>query len=151
MSKQYRYSLASEDKKVAGVCAAGGRRFGIDPTFLRIAFLFVFLFVEWELAVGGYIAAGLALTFMRAKELGHGGSHERLPREKKAPRGSIHDVRTKLDARDRRMMAIDHHLNSHDSDALAREIEELRAKVEAKKAAAKSDDAGAAAEKGEAQ
>ena len=35
------------------------------------------------------------------------------------------------------MMAIDQHLNNGDSDRLAREIEELRAKVDAKKAAAK--------------
>jgi len=40
-------------------------------------------------------------------------------------RGSIHDLRTKLDVNDRRMMAIDHHLNSQ-NDELAREIEALR-------------------------
>ncbi|WP_265561692.1 PspC domain-containing protein [Sphingomicrobium arenosum] len=142
MSKQYRYSLAREDKKVAGVCAAAGKRFGVDPTFLRIAFIFTFLVIEWELAVGAYIAAGLALTFMRAKELGAGNTTARSI-EHKAPRGSVHDLRTKLDDRDRRMMAIDHHLSSHDSDKLAREIEELRAKVDAKKAEAGKDAAAA--------
>jgi hypothetical protein len=40
-------------------------------------------------------------------------------------RHSIHDVRTKLDETDRRMMAIDHHLHSQNDD-LAREIEALR-------------------------
>jgi hypothetical protein len=40
-------------------------------------------------------------------------------------RTSVHDMRTKLDANDRRMMAIDHHLNSQ-NDELAREIEALR-------------------------
>ena len=40
-------------------------------------------------------------------------------------RASIHDMRTKLDVNDRRMMAIDHHLNSQ-NDELAREIEALR-------------------------
>ena len=40
-------------------------------------------------------------------------------------RASVHDLRTKLDVNDRRMMAIDHHLNSQ-NDELAREIEALR-------------------------
>ena len=40
-------------------------------------------------------------------------------------RTSIHDLRTTLDANDRRMMAIDHHLN-RPNDELAREIEALR-------------------------
>jgi hypothetical protein len=40
-------------------------------------------------------------------------------------RSSVHDLRTKLDVNDRRMMAIDHHLNSQ-NDELAREIEALR-------------------------
>jgi hypothetical protein len=39
---------------------------------------------------------------------------------------SIRDLREKLDRTDRKMMAIDHHLNSSESDALAREIEALR-------------------------
>ena len=38
---------------------------------------------------------------------------------------SAHDLRTQLDSNDRRMMAIDHHLNSQ-NDELAREIEALR-------------------------
>ena len=40
-------------------------------------------------------------------------------------RTSIRDLRTTLDASDRRMMAIDHHLNRPNDD-LAREIEALR-------------------------
>jgi hypothetical protein len=40
-------------------------------------------------------------------------------------RTSIHDLRNTLDASDRRMMAIDHHLNRQNDD-LAREIEALR-------------------------
>lgn len=146
-AKHYRYSLAREDKKLAGVCAAAGRRFGTDPTFLRLAFLFVFLFIEWELAVGGYIAAGLALTVMRAREMGGDRRGAGRGSETRAARGSLHDLRTKLDARDRQMMAIDHHLHNHDSERLAREIEELRTKVEAKKAkTAPADEARAASE-----
>jgi hypothetical protein len=40
-------------------------------------------------------------------------------------RTSVHDVRTKLDETDRRLMAIDHHLHTQ-NDELAREIEALR-------------------------
>ena len=38
----------------------------------------------------------------------------------------VKDLREKLDTTDRRMMAIDHHINNSESDALAREIEALR-------------------------
>jgi hypothetical protein len=41
-------------------------------------------------------------------------------------RASIKDLREKMDTNDRRMMAVDHHLNSNQNDALAREIEALR-------------------------
>src|SRR4030095_11929188 len=44
-------------------------------------------------------------------------------------RASVHDMRTKLDVNDRRMMAVDHHLNSQ-NDELAREIEALRQEEE---------------------
>jgi hypothetical protein len=40
-------------------------------------------------------------------------------------RPSIHAMRNDLDETDRRMMAIDHHINSQ-NDELAREIEALR-------------------------
>ena len=54
-----------------------------------------------------------AMTRARTSEMLHGS------------RTSVHDLRTKLDVNDRRMMAIDHHLNSQ-NDELAREIEALR-------------------------
>jgi hypothetical protein len=38
---------------------------------------------------------------------------------------SVHAMRTELDVTDRRLMAIDHHINSQNDD-LAREIEALR-------------------------
>ncbi|MCM8556239.1 PspC domain-containing protein [Sphingomicrobium sediminis] len=145
--KIYKYSFAREDRKLAGVCAKLGEQLKVDPTFLRIAFLFTFLFIEWELAVGAYIIGGIYYTLMRRKELEGGASRDRD--QYKPVRGSVHDMRTKLDDNDRRMMAIDHHLNSHDSDKLAREIEELRAKVDAKKAAAKEEN-GSADQKGDA-
>ena len=67
--------------------------------------------------VCGLIGAAKAGKFRRSSD------YERMG----APRRtSVHDLRTKLDATDRRMMAIDHHLHSSESDALAREIEALR-------------------------
>ena len=127
--KTYRYSLATKDKKVAGVFAYMGNRFGIDPTFLRLGFVASFFFFSWEVLLVAYVAAGIFFTLQRRKELedGHRDSQNWRGSEKPV-RGSVHDMRTKLDDADRRMMAIDHHLNSADSDELAREIEKLREK-----------------------
>jgi len=44
---------------------------------------------------------------------------------------TVHAMRTELDETDRRLMAIDHHINSQ-NDELAREIEKLRAPQEEK-------------------
>jgi len=44
---------------------------------------------------------------------------------------TVHAMRTELDETDRRLMAIDHHLNTQ-NDELAREIEKLRKPEEAK-------------------
>lgn len=129
-NKTYRYSLANKDKKVAGVFAYMGNRFGIDPTFLRIAFVASFFFVEsfWFL-IGMYVVLGIVFSLQQRKDMedGHRDSQNWRGSEKPV-RGSVHDMRTKLDDTDRRMMAIDHHLNNADSDELAREIEKLREK-----------------------
>ena len=110
-------------------------RLGIDVIFVRIAFAFSFLFIEWEPTLIAYLIVSAAFYFAARKEIpGLEKAERRLKRRQKV--GSTHDLRTRLDTKDRRMMAIDHHLNSADSDKLAREIEELRGKVEAKKAAA---------------
>jgi hypothetical protein len=44
---------------------------------------------------------------------------------------SVHALRTELDETDRRLMAIDHHINTQ-NDELAREIEKLRESEEEK-------------------
>lgn len=129
-NKTYRYSLATKDKKVAGVFAYMGNRFGIDPTFLRIAFVASFFFVEsfWFL-IGMYVVLGIVFSLQQRKDMEDGHRDKQNWRGSEKPvRGSVHDMRTKLDEADRRMMAIDHHLNSADSDELAREIEKLREK-----------------------
>jgi len=122
-----RFSLDRRDRKVAGVCSTLGDVFNIDPTFIRIGFAAAFLLVSWEVALVTYVAAGIYFGLKKRKSLR---GEERLSdfeRMGLSGRGrtSVHDLRTTLDASDRRMMAIDHHLNRH-NDELAREIEALR-------------------------
>ncbi|RIX29204.1 PspC domain-containing protein [Sphingomonas edaphi] len=122
-----RYSLNRRDKKLAGVCSTLGDVFNIDPTFLRIGFVAFALFIEWEIALIAYVAAGIYLHIQKRRgeaRLERKSDFERMGEIGKG-RSSVHDLRTKLDVNDRRMMAIDHHLNSQ-NDELAREIEALR-------------------------
>lgn len=122
-----RYSLNRRDKKLAGVCSTLGDVFNIDPTFLRIGFVAFALFIEWEIALIAYVAAGIYLHIQKRRgdaRFERKSDFERMGEIGKG-RSSIHDLRTKLDVNDRRMMAIDHHLNSQ-NDELAREIEALR-------------------------
>ena len=122
-----RYSLNRRDKKLAGVCSTLGDVFNIDPTFLRIGFAAVALLISWKLALIAYVGAGIYLHIQRKKALR--GQDRPSEFERMADlgrhRASVHQLRTELDTNDRRMMAIDHHLNSQ-NDELAREIEALR-------------------------
>ena len=122
-----RYSLNRRDRKLAGVCSTLGDVFNIDPTFIRIGFAAAAILISWKLALVAYLAAGIYLHIQKRKSL-HGeereSDYERMGRSS-GRRTSVHDLRTKLDANDRRMMAIDHHLNKQ-NDELAREIEALR-------------------------
>ena len=123
-----RYSMNRKDKKIAGVASTLGDVFNIDPTFIRIGFVAVAIIVSWKLALIGYIAAGIFLHKQKGRALGSGQRKSDFERMEEAgqTRSSIHALRTELDATDRRMMAIDHHLNSQKNHELAREIEALR-------------------------
>jgi phage shock protein C len=122
-----RYSLNRRDKKIAGVCSTLGDVFNIDPTFIRIGFVATALIVSWKFALIAYVGAGIYLHIQRKR--GSAGFDRKSDYERMGEIGtgrtSVHDLRTKLDVNDRRMMAIDHHLNSQ-NDELAREIEALR-------------------------
>ena len=122
-----RYSLNRRDKKVAGVAATLGDVFNVDPTFLRIGFVAVALLISWKLALVAYVAAGIYLSIQKRRSTQGETRKSDYDRMEEVGRGrtSIHDLRTTLDASDRRMMAIDHHLNRQ-NDELAREIEALR-------------------------
>ena len=127
MSVSDRYSLNRRDKKLAGVCSTLGDVFNIDPTFIRIGFAASALLISWKFALIAYVAAGIYLHIQKKKaERGFDrpSDFERMADIGRS-RSSVHDLRTKLDVNDRRMMAIDHHLNSQ-NDELAREIEALR-------------------------
>ena len=122
-----RYSLNRRDRKIAGVAASLGDVFNIDPTFIRIGFVAAFFLISWEFALIAYVAAGIYLSLQKRKTLRGAERKSDFDRmdEVGKTRNSIHALRTTLDANDRRMMAIDHHLNLQNDD-LAREIEALR-------------------------
>lgn len=124
MSRRLPLRLSSRDRKLLGLCAGIGRSLRIDPTFVRIAVVAVpvLTFVTFFQMLVAYLLCGAVAAFAAGRRPQRS-DYERMG-EAKAP--SIHDVRTRLDDADRRMMAIDHHLNDSRSRDLAREIEALR-------------------------
>ena len=123
-----RYSLNRRDKKLAGVCSTLGDVFNIDPTFIRVGFAAAALLISWKLALIAYVGAGIYLHIQKNRVLRNRdrpSEFERMGDIGRSRRTSVHELRTELDVNDRRMMAIDHHLNSQ-NDELAREIEALR-------------------------
>jgi phage shock protein C len=128
--KIYPYSLDRHDAKIAGVCSTLGKRIGIDPTIVRIAFVAVPLLtpVSFVQALVLYAVVGIALAIQRKREVDARGApmseFDRMDDVVKR-KPTVKAMRTELDVNDRRLMAIDHHLNSQ-NDELAREIEALR-------------------------
>jgi phage shock protein C len=127
--KYYPYSLDRHDAKLAGVCSTLGAKWGIDPTFIRVAWIAVPLLtpVTFVQALILYAAVGIFLAVQKARS-GAGdrrmSDFERMEQSAKR-KPTVHAMRTELDETDRRLMAIDHHINSQ-NDELAREIEALR-------------------------
>jgi phage shock protein C len=127
--KIYPYSLHSKDAKIAGVCSTLGAKMGIDPTFIRIAWIAVPLLthIPISLALVAYAAVGIYLAIQKKREVTSGRHMSDFDRmdEVVKTKPTVHAMRTELDETDRRLMAIDHHINSQ-NDELAREIEALR-------------------------
>ena len=125
----YRYSLDRRDKKLAGVCSTIGDVFNIDPTFIRLGFVAAGILISWKLALIAYVGAGIYLAIQRGRIGEAGGRRDRSDFDRMEDVGrvrpSIKSMREDLDDTDRRLMAIDHHINSQ-NDELAREIEALR-------------------------
>jgi len=127
--KIYPYSLDRHDAKIAGVCSTLGKRIGIDPTIVRLAFVAVPLLtpVTFVQALVVYAAVGVYLAVQKKRSIESHGRMSEFDRMDQvvSRKPSVHAMRTELDVNDRRLMAIDHHINSQ-NDELAREIEALR-------------------------
>jgi phage shock protein C len=127
--KIYPYSLHSKDAKIAGVCSTLGAKYGIDPTFIRIAWIAVPLLthIPVTLALVAYAVMGLYLAVQKRRAITGDRRMSDFDRMDHAARRkpTVHAMRTELDETDRRLMAIDHHINSQ-NEQLAREIEALR-------------------------
>jgi phage shock protein PspC (stress-responsive transcriptional regulator) len=125
--KVYPYSLDRKDAKIAGVASTVGAMTGIDPTFIRIGFVAAAIFISFKLTLIAYAAIGIYLAVQKRRAAC--GDHrmsdfDRMDQVVKR-KPTVHAMRTELDPTDRRLMAIDHHINSQ-NDELAREIEALR-------------------------
>ena len=127
--KIYPYSLASSDAKIAGVCSTLGAKIGIDPTFIRIAWAAIPLLtpIDFTTAIIAYAAVGIFLAIQKKRAMSGERRLSDFDRMDHSMRRnpSVHALRTELDETDRRLMAIDHHINSQ-NDELVREIEALR-------------------------
>jgi phage shock protein PspC (stress-responsive transcriptional regulator) len=125
--KVYPYSLDRKDAKIAGVASTIGAMTGVDPTFIRLGFVTAAIFVSFKLTLLAYAAIGIYLVVQKKKSLTGNSRMTDFDRMDQAARRrpTVHAMRTELDETDRRLMAIDHHINTQ-NDELAREIEALR-------------------------
>lgn len=125
--KIYPYSLDRKDAKIAGVCSTLGGITGIDPTFIRIGFVAAAIFLSFKLTLVAYALVGIYLAVQKKRSMigdRHMSDFDRMDLVSKR-KPTVHAMRNELDETDRRLMAIDHHINSQ-NDELAREIEALR-------------------------
>lgn len=125
--KIYPYSLDRKDAKIAGVCSTIGGIAGVDPTFIRIGFVAAAIFTSFTWTVVIYAALGIYFSVQKKKSLTTDSRKSDFDRmgEVAARKPTVHAMVNDLDQTDRRLMAIDHHLNTQ-NDELAREIEALR-------------------------
>jgi phage shock protein PspC (stress-responsive transcriptional regulator) len=125
--KIYPYSLDRKDAKIAGVCSTVGNRIGVDPTFVRIGFVAAAILISFKLTLIAYAALGIWLAVQKKNSVigeRRMSDFDRMDEVVKR-KPTVHAMRTELDETDRRLMAIDHHINTQ-NDELAREIEALR-------------------------
>jgi phage shock protein C len=125
--KIYPYSLDRKDAKIAGVCSTIGAKFGIDPTFVRIGFVAAAILISFKFTLLAYAAIGIYFAVQKKRSMigdRHKSDFDRMGEVAKR-KPTVHAMRTELDETDRRLMAIDHHINTQ-NDELAREIEALR-------------------------
>ena len=125
--KIYPYSLDRKDAKVAGVASTIGAMTGVDPTFIRIGFVAAALFISFKLTLIAYAAIGIYLAVQKKRSIVGESRMSDFDRmgERAQRRPTTKAMIEDLDQTDRRLMAIDHHINSQNEE-LAREIEALR-------------------------
>jgi phage shock protein C len=125
--KIYPYSLDRKDAKVAGVASTIGGMAGIDPTFVRIGFVAAAIFISFKLTLIAYAAIGIYLAVQKKRSMTTDRRLSDFDRMEQAGRRkpTVHAMVNDLDSTDRRLMAIDHHINTQNEE-LAREIEALR-------------------------
>ena len=125
--KVYPYSLDRKDAKIAGVASTIGAMTGIDPTFIRIGFVAAAIFISFKLTLVAYAVVGVYLAVQKKRSMVGRTRMSDFDRMGEAAqrRPTTHAMVNDLDQTDRRLMAIDHHINSQ-NDELAREIEALR-------------------------
>ena len=127
MARKYPYSLDRKDAKIAGVASTIGGMTGVDPTFVRIGFVAAAIFVSVKLTLLAYAAIGIYLAVQKKKSIIGDRQMSEFDRmaEVSRRRPTTHAMVNDLDETDRRLMAIDHHINTQNEE-LAREIEALR-------------------------
>jgi phage shock protein PspC (stress-responsive transcriptional regulator) len=125
--KIYPYSLDRKDAKIAGVASTIGAMTGVDPTFVRIGFVAAAILISFKLTLIAYAAIGIYLAVQKKKSMTGDRKLSDFDRMDFASRRkpTVDAMRNDLEETDRRLMAIDHHINSQ-NDELAREIEALR-------------------------
>jgi phage shock protein PspC (stress-responsive transcriptional regulator) len=125
--KVYPYSLDRKDAKVAGVASTIGAMIGVDPTFIRIGFVAAAIFISFKLTLIAYAAIGIYLAVQKKRSIVGKSRMSDFDRMAEAAQRqpTTHAMVNDLDQTDRRLMAIDHHINSQNEE-LAREIEALR-------------------------
>ena len=125
--KIYPYSLDRKDAKVAGVCSTIGGMTGVDPTFIRIGFVAAAILISFKLTLIAYAAIGIYLVVQKKKSAIGDRRMSDFDRmgEVVNRKPTTHAMINDLDETDRRLMAIDHHINTQNEE-LAREIEALR-------------------------
>ena len=125
--KVYPYSLDRKDAKIAGVASTIGAMTGIDPTFIRVGFVAAAIFISFKLTLLAYAAIGIYLVVQKKKSAIGDRRMSDFDRmgEAVSRKPTTHAMVNDLEETDRRLMAIDHHINTQNEE-LAREIEALR-------------------------
>ena len=127
MARKYPYSLDRKDAKIAGVASTIGAMTGVDPTFIRIGFVAAAIFISFKLTLLAYAVIGIYLAVQKKKATCGESRMSDFDRMGEVARRkpTVHSMVNDLDETDRRLMAIDHHINTQNEE-LAREIEALR-------------------------